>query len=68
MIAWGENADGSDDVVVFSGVAQWNGVALTMRREPETDSFEIPAEWLSRIEPVAAILRRRYSTRITASP
>jgi hypothetical protein len=45
MISWGENAHGSDDVVVFSGVAQWNGVALTMRREGAQKSHRLIAHF-----------------------
>jgi len=44
MIAWGEKPDGSDDVAVFSGIAQWDGVSLTMRRDPVTASFVVPGE------------------------
>jgi hypothetical protein len=32
MIAWGEKTDGTDDVAVFSGIAEWDGIVLTMRR------------------------------------
>ena len=52
MIAWGEHDDGSDDVVVFAGVAQWDGVELSMRRSPDSSSFTIPSDWLPRLQPV----------------
>jgi hypothetical protein len=57
MIAWGEKADGEDGVVVFTGLADWDGTMLTMRREPAESSFVVPAEWLPRIQPVQADLR-----------
>jgi hypothetical protein len=57
MIAWGKTADGEKDVAVFSGIAVWDGSVLTMRREPETASFAIPAEWYARLRPVEAGLK-----------
>src|SRR2546430_5031985 len=57
MIAWGEKSNGSSEVVVFSGIADWDGTALTLRRKPDATSFVIPAEWLSRIQPVQADLK-----------
>jgi hypothetical protein len=70
MIAWGKSGDGSDDVAVFSGVAEWDGVVLRMRREPESSSFTIPSEWLPRLQPVrddvrATLLDAEYSFSVT---
>jgi hypothetical protein len=70
MIAWGKNEDGSDDVAVFTGVAEWDGTALRMRREPESSSFKIPSEWLSRLQPVRddmrpTLLDAEYSFSVT---
>lgn len=52
MIAWAQKEDGSDDVAVFSGIAQWDGKVLTICREPATASFVVPEEWYSRLAPV----------------
>ena len=54
MIALAKKADGADDVVVFTGLGDWDGSVPTMRREPSESSFAVPAEWLSRIEVVPA--------------
>ena len=32
MVAWAEKPDGTDDVVVFTGTAHWDGGHLTMLR------------------------------------
>jgi hypothetical protein len=52
MIAWGEKRDGSEDVAVFAGIANWDGAHLTMLRQPEGTVFPVPDEWLERLEPV----------------
>lgn len=52
MIAWSQKPSGQDSVVVFSGVADWDGAVLTMRREPQESSFVVRSEWLARIKPV----------------
>ena len=57
MIAWGGKADGEDDVVVFTGLADWDGTVLTLRRQPAESSFVVPPEWLPRIQPVQEDLR-----------
>ena len=57
MIAWGTMANGEDDVVVFTGLADWDGAVLAIRRTPAESSFVVPAEWLSRIELVPADLK-----------
>jgi hypothetical protein len=57
MIAWGEKPDGSSDVAVFSGLAQWDGLSLTMQRENGKASFLVPGEWISRIGPVVADIK-----------
>src|SRR5690606_8725783 len=55
MIAWSTKPDGSDDVVVFTGEARWDGEHLTMvRKEGE---FQVPDEFLERISPVEESLR-----------
>ena len=56
MIAWGQHDDGSDDVVVFTGIAEWLGGRLTLVRTPAASSFVVPAEWLERIKPVPSEL------------
>jgi hypothetical protein len=55
IVAWGEKPDGTDDVVVFTGTAQWDGRHLTMRRDGS--SFQIPDEWRDRLKPVDITLR-----------
>ncbi len=57
MIAWGEKEDGSDDVTVFTGIADWRDRHLTMVREPKESSFQIPDEWLNRLNPVEEKLK-----------
>ena len=57
MIVWGKDADGSDDVVVFAVVAEWDGASLTLRPSPDSPSFPAPDDWLSRIKPVSADLK-----------
>lgn len=54
MIAWGKKSDGSDDVAVFTGIADWDGSHLTMRGPAEGTSFTLPDEWLDRIKLVSA--------------
>jgi hypothetical protein len=70
MIAWGKNEDGSDEVAVFTGVGEWDGAVLRMRREPESSSFTIPSEWLLRLQPVrddvrSTLLDAEYSFSVT---
>src|SRR5262245_44868140 len=50
MVAWGEKSDGSDDVAVFTGVAEWDGHHLVMRRQPEESSFTLRDEWVGRLK------------------
>lgn len=57
MIAWGKKADGSDDVAVFAGIAEWDGEVLTIRREPDSASFVVPGEWLARLRRVEGYLK-----------
>jgi hypothetical protein len=57
MIAWGKQPNGEDDVVVFTGLADWDGAILTMRRVPPETSFVVPAEWLPRIQRVPSDLK-----------
>lgn len=57
MLVWGERADGSDDVAVFTGVGEWDGRCLRMLRQPDPSSFQVQDEWLDRLKPVPADLR-----------
>ncbi len=57
MIAWGKNEDGSDDVAVFTGTAQWDGQRLILVRAAGEPSFVVEREWLDRIRPVDPDLR-----------
>ena len=57
MIAWGEKEDGSEDVVVFAGIANWDGENLTMLCEPPHSSFQVPNEWWDRLQPVSDDLK-----------
>lgn len=57
MIAWGEKGAGGDDVAVFTGIADWDGRRLIMRREPDSSSFAIPDEWLDRLKAVEPDLK-----------
>ena len=70
MIAWGTKPDGSDDVVVFTGIADWDGKRLTMLRQPPSESFPIPDEWLDRVKPTppnlkVTLLDAEYSFSVT---
>ena len=58
MIAWGEKKeDGGEDVVVFTGTANWDGEKLIMLREPPHSSFQVPNEWWGRLKPVSEELK-----------
>ncbi|MGH9505311.1 MAG: hypothetical protein ACRD13_00165 [Terriglobales bacterium] len=57
LVVWGTKADCSDDVVVFTGIAQWREGCLTMLREPVGTAFPIPAGWLPRLRAVDEALR-----------
>jgi hypothetical protein len=57
MVAWARTPDGRDDVVVFTGVAHWDGRHLTIFREPGPSSFPVADEWLGRIRPVEQDLK-----------
>ena len=52
MMAWGEKADGSDDVAIFTGTADWDGQRLVMLRSQGEPPFEVPGDWLERLKPV----------------
>jgi hypothetical protein len=54
MIMWAKKSDGENDAAVFSGIAHWDGVVLTMERDPP---FEVSDEWFSRIRPVPQEMR-----------
>ncbi len=47
MLAYGEKPDGSDDVAVFTGTAEWDGKHLLMRRRPDGSTFQLADEWLA---------------------
>jgi len=51
IVAWGKHKDGTDDVAVFTGIAEWDGKDLYLRREGG-EMFSIPVEWLERPKPV----------------
>jgi hypothetical protein len=57
MIAWAKKADGSEDVAGFTGIAHWDGIALTMLRQPEGSSYVVDVDWLDSLRPVEADLR-----------
>ena len=68
MVAWGQKPDGTDDVVVFTGTAQWDGSHLTMVRDDS--SFQILNEWLDRLKVVdsdlkASLLEADYFFNVT---
>ena len=56
MVAWGKEEDESDRVAVFTGVADWDGKCLRMRRE-RGGVFEVRPEWWERIRPANAEVR-----------
>ena len=60
MMAWGEKADGTDDVAIFTGTAEWDGRRLAMLRGPSEPPFEMPDEWLDRLKPVDPDLQSEF--------
>jgi hypothetical protein len=51
MMAWGKKEDGTDDVVAFTGIADWDGKRLRLLRE-KGEVFEVLADFWDRIRPV----------------
>jgi hypothetical protein len=51
MVAWGKKPDGTDDAVVFTGIANWDGTRLVMIRQPGPP-FPVADDWLPRLKPV----------------
>lgn len=70
MVAWARKPDGSDDVVVFSGIGHWDGQHLTMLRGPGSSPFPVADEWLGLIRPVepdlkSALLNAQFFLSVT---
>jgi hypothetical protein len=57
MMVWGKKADGTDDVAVFTGTAEWDGQRLVMLRRHGEPPLEVQGEWLDRLKPVDPDLR-----------
>lgn len=57
MVAWGRKPDGSDDVAVFTGIANWDGTHLIMVRQ-QGAPFQVAGEWLDRLTIVEPHLRQ----------
>jgi hypothetical protein len=54
LIAWGEDENGKDDVVVFTGIARWENRHIYLDRKGKRKSFQVPDDVLERIKPVPA--------------
>jgi hypothetical protein len=57
IIAWSEDADGEDDVVVFSGTFIEEKGIYYLDRGNRTDRVEFQQDWLGRIQPVTKEFR-----------
>lgn len=73
MVAWAKKPDGSDDVAVFTGIAERRGGSVVMVREPPGRSFVLRDEWLGRLSAVPDELRdvlcgADYQFWVTVSP
>jgi len=73
MMAWGKKADGSNEVVVFTGTTDWDGRRLLMRRGHGKPPLEIQDEWLDRIEAAhpslqSELLGAEYYFSVTIGP
>jgi len=73
MLAWGKKPDGTDDVAAFTGIAEWDGQRLVMRRGPGEAPFEVQDEWLGRLRPVepdmqSELLGAEYYFSVTIGP
>src|SRR5882724_1527548 len=53
MMVWGKKADGTNDVAVFTGTAEWDGQRLVMLRGHGEPPLEVQGEWLDRLKPTA---------------
>ena len=56
MVAWSNDADGKDDVAVFTGTAVLTESGITLKRS-DASSFELRDEWIERIEKVPSHLK-----------
>ncbi len=57
MVVWGNEDDGSDKVIVYAGIADWDGVHLTIHWNSSSESYVLPDDWLPRIKPVQPELK-----------
>jgi hypothetical protein len=57
MVVWGKKDHGTDDVAVFTGIAEWDGRRLIMLRQPGAAPFEVQHEWLGRLKPATPDLQ-----------
>jgi hypothetical protein len=57
MVVWSEKPDGSDEVVVFTRRADWDGKHLTMVGESGEPSFRLEDDWLDRLTMVDPSLK-----------
>ena len=72
MAVWGKNADGSDDVMIVTGIASWDGTRLTMLRDSDPP-YLVEHQWLARLKPVEPQLKEtflgaEYYFSVTTSP
>lgn len=58
MVMWATKPDGSDDVAVLAGSADWDGRRLCILREPPDPPFPVLPEWFDRVKPVPEELRK----------
>lgn len=49
--------NGSDKVIVYAGIADWDGVHLTIHWNSSSESYVLPDDWLPRIKPVQPELK-----------
>ncbi len=57
MVAWAKKPDGTDDVAVFTGIAERRGASVVIVREPPERSLVLRNEWLERLSAVPDELR-----------
>ena len=57
MVAWAKKPDGTDDVAVFTGIAERRLTSVVVVREPPERSFLLRNEWLERVIAVPEELR-----------
>ena len=59
MAVWGKKPDGADDVMIVTGIADWDGRRLTML--PVSGApFRVEHQWLARLKPVEPELRETF--------